>query len=266
MANDIEASRASVYGDIQPDDVRIRDPFTLEIFKGHQTRGRFALEALRERAATVYYKGFGIGIMQTAEEVGESLIRGGSAFFVRIDKQDIAISIQYPMRVAIPIDDRGSERWAKALYTASRLVLPEYQEQDIATWTMEVQDEEYRPDYFVGRTQNPVIHLAWKSMPFTGEDRPIDKDYTGEDLKSRQFRAILEVVAKRTTNRLVHPDSGLAKYVYKEGETKGFTPNLSNERYVEIDNRMKALGLVRSHGDTLYYTIERVEPTQNNPA
>lgn len=262
----IEAPRALLTGNIQSDDVHIKGPLKLEIFRGDRTGGKVALEALRERAAVVYYQGFGVGIMQTADEVRESLVRGGSVFFVRKDDRDIAISIQHNMRVLIPTDDRGSQRYARVTYTASRLILPAYQEQGVGKWTMEVEYNEYKPDYFVGRTQNPAIHLGWKSLPFTGEDRPIDADYRGEDLKTRQFRGIMWAVVQRTYGGEVDINTGLARSVYKEGETKGYVPNLSNQRYVEIDRRMLSLGLVRARGDTLYYVIETIEPGKDQQA
>ena len=258
----VEAGKASMPSNPQNENIRTCGGFTMEIFRGEQTYGR-RLDELRERVARIYIRGFGLGIMQTAEEVRQSIIGEGSIFIVSKEVQDVAFSAQRLMRIPIPIDDKGSVRLARVAFTNTRLVLPEYQDKGIGKWTMNVCEEEYKPDYFAGRTQNPAIHLGWKSLPFTGEDRPIDKDFRGEDLKSRQYRAVLWAVA-RTSKKPVDVYTGLAEGVYKEGETRGYSPDLTNERYVEIDKRMEALGLVRADGDTLYYIIERVEPPQNN--
>ncbi len=264
MINGLEAQKASVYGKVESNTVRTKGPFRLEIFRGDQTTGR-SLEALRERVAVVYHQGFGIGIMQTAEEVRESMIKGGSIFIVSKGEKDVAISVQHIMRFPIPADDdRGSERWVRVMFTSSRLVLNQYQEKGIGRWTMAVSDQEYKPDFFAGRSQNPAIHLGWEGLPFTGEDRPIHNDYTGDDLRSRQFRAVMWTVAKRISTRPIDINTGLAEYVYKEGETRGYTPDLGNDRYNEIDQRMKDLGLVRTNGDTLYYVIERINPSQES--
>lgn len=260
MNRNTEAFRASFDGGIRPDNVCTKGRFILEIYNGEQTKER--VDILRERVAIVYYQGFGLGIMQTADEVRESLIKKGSVFFVKLDNKDIAFSIQHTMRVTIP-DDRGSEKLARVLYTSSRLVLPDYQGKGIGKWTMQVEDDECKPDYFAGRSQNPAIHLGWESLSFTGEDRPIHKDYRGEDLKSRQFRTVLWALV-RTSKIPVDINTGLSEGVYKEGETKGYIPDLSHERYAEINKRMLDLGLVRERGDTLYYVIERVESGKDN--
>lgn len=254
----IEGARA------QSEIIRTKDPFKLEIFKGDLTSGR-QLDAVKERVALVYHTGFGTGIIQTAKEVEESMTKGGSIYIVSKDGFDIAFSIQRLMRIQIPIDDKGSERLCRAVYTFSRLVLPAYQQDGVGKWTMEVEDEEYKPDYFTGRSQNPSIHLGWKSLLFTGEDRPIDRDYKGNDLRSRQYSAVMWGVVTRTSKMPVDINTGLAKDVYKEGETGGYKPDLSNLEYARIDQRMGRLGLVRANGDTLYYVIERVNQTQRKP-
>lgn len=222
---------------LDPPKTRLGNGYKIEFHRWGTDR--VLLRSLQERAALLNERVFRLNPLQTADEIYHHMrwdpSYEGSITYVTHQGKDIAFCIQEYRKFPLPNGNTESMVW-----THLRAVDKRHQAKGVGTALLRKGCEEYAsydPHFYGGRTQSELVYLSLYSSDSYREVLAIDRDFRGSERQVVKFAADQAIYPHPVDTR-----TGLIQGAYPEGETGGYTLDLSHPRVRKIHDRLEELG------------------------
>lgn len=180
----------------------------------------------------------------THDKVRHYIREGGEVVFTKTtdrDQRDVALVTQEMRRVVIG----GQER--NILSIGIRVVLEPYQKHGVARHQLREAVTRLHPDAITGQFRTWRIARLYQETDLISELAPIDGPMTDE------MQEALGAILDKSTLRVTNLRTGVAMGIFPPGESRRFIPSPTNEKAVEVDRRIRALGAIPERGDAIRY-------------
>lgn len=180
----------------------------------------------------------------THDKVRHYIREGGEVVFTRTmdrDGKDVALVTQEMRKVVVD----GQER--NILSVGIRVVLESHQKHGIAKHQLREAVSRLQPDAITGQFRTYRIARLYQEAEFISVLSPIDGPMT------KEMQEALEAILDKSTLRVTNLRTGVAMGIFPPGESRRFIPPPANQKAVEVDRRIRALGAIPERGDAIRY-------------